>query len=126
MVKITNIGNTCYINSILQIMFHTEFLNFKNLNSKENTKLFSKLIEVAKKSNELEVFNPIQLLNYFRWNDTFKFGMPHDAHEAFLHLLSIIECNEFEGKMIDIMYTPSKPIEQFVKRNITGSKKKLA
>lgn len=116
MVKLINIGNTCYINSILQLFFN--FKNSKPLGNNKASLLFQKIIEIVQDSTNKETFNPKPLLDYLNWNSKFRFGLQHDAHESFMYLIEKLGDNQFRGQTIDFMYTLNETYEVHFNKQI--------
>ena len=101
LVGLMNLGNTCFINSSLQCLFHTkELTNYflqntftKEINIKNSqgskgqiTEGFADLLKEMQSTN-LPKLNPINFLKtFFRINKTLYAGMQHDAQE-FLSIL---------------------------------------
>ena len=102
---LVNLGNTCFLNSILQILFHspTFIINFFNDISKIRPKqdtlayaLFNLLMNIY--SKEKDIFSPSNFLNAFlKKCNLFNLGEQSDSQRFFRNLASILE-NEF-GKL---------------------------
>ena len=102
---LANLGNTCFLNSILQILFHspTFIFNFLNDVSKIRPKqdtlayaLFNLLMNIY--SKEKDIFSPSNFVNVFlKKCNLFNLGEQSDSQRFFRNLASIIE-TEF-GKL---------------------------
>jgi ubiquitin carboxyl-terminal hydrolase 36/42 len=94
-----NLGNTCYLNSVLQCFISIP--GFKNLFKKENevTQTLKDNIHVDLTDNG-EFINhkhlPQKITRYF--GKKFRVFQQHDAHEFFLEFLDTIDIKEFYGK----------------------------
>ncbi len=94
-----NLGNTCYLNSVLQCFINIP--NFKNLLKKENEvseylkeKIHTDLTDDGNYINHKHL--PQQITRYF--SKKFQIFQQHDVHEFFLELLDTIDVKEFYGK----------------------------
>lgn len=106
MVTFTNNGNTCYFNSLMQIMLHIRYVPSKS--NKTSTNWFL-ILNKLKRLNPDYVFNPSLLFDYLKWKKYFSFGAPHDIHEALLQLLEIVGNNSFLGEFLEVNVTREPP-----------------
>lgn len=94
-----NLGNTCFLNSILQILFHSpifiiNFLNDVNkIRPKQDTlayALFNLLMNIY--SKEKDIFSPSNFVNVFlKKCNLFNLGEQSDSQRFFRNLASIFE-----------------------------------
>jgi len=103
MVVLQNLVNTCYFNSILQML-----LNSKNITSENES--WNLIIRKLKNSNNC--INLTSIFSFLNWHNFFKFKQPHDAHEAFLKLIEITKCNSFEINLLEFLITETEPYEK--------------
>mgnify|MGYP001200675267 CR=1 FL=1 len=103
MVVFINYGNTCYLNVILQIFLHVDIL----VKNKQWAHILIKLKQLKKNCP----FKPNLIYNFLKLNKHFKIGQPHDAHEAFLHILDYVDDISFKGVLLYKMETTNKPLE---------------
>ena len=96
-----NLGNSCYINSTLQMLFHNKKLNDIVLQSQSDNSIVKAYIElyqsyIAKNTNTQQIHNLINELNNIIKNDNDKFNVKkqNDSSE-FLGKLMEIFTNEF-------------------------------
>ncbi len=92
-----NLGNTCYFNSVLQVLTH--LFNEEHLAS-ENA-LERKLKGLYKYLNKNKEFNPINILTLFKFkNKYFNNNNQHDASECFSHFIEGFSIQKkFDGKI---------------------------
>lgn len=94
-----NLGNTCYLNSVLQSF--VVIPNFKNFLKKENevSEYLKENIHVDLTNNN-EYINhkhlPQRITRYF--SKKFQLFQQHDAHEFFLEFIDTLDIKEFYGK----------------------------
>lgn len=103
MAVFNNLGNTCYFNVILQMLLHS-----KNISSKN--KSWNSIINKLQITDKCINLKPV--LSFLNWNNYFKFNYPHDCHEAFLKLIDITKCSNFEIKLIEFLITETLPLEK--------------
>jgi ubiquitin C-terminal hydrolase len=93
----TNIGNTCYFNSAIQCFLHIHNISSHIVRNKYKgdclfTKIYEHVVHVYFSTHEVKVFTLEPLLNEFvKIFPRFKIGEPHDAQDALLCIIDILE-----------------------------------
>jgi len=93
----TNIGNTCYFNSAIQILLNIHDISKHILDNKYSgdcnfTKNYENLVHIYFKTRETKVFTNGPLLNEFvKIFPRFKIGEPHDTQDALFCIIDILE-----------------------------------
>ena len=93
----TNIGNTCYFNSAIQCFLHIHDISSHIVRNKYEgdclfTKIYEHVVHVYFSTHEVKVFTLEPLLQEFvKLYPRFKIGEPHDAQDALLCIIDILE-----------------------------------
>ena len=92
-----NLGNTCYFSSALQCLLQIPplsnyFIRNEYTGDCEFTKEYRKVVLLAWKNKDVSVIDPTRLLRLF-WTRFSQFAnrYPHDAQEAFICIIDILE-----------------------------------
>lgn len=92
-----NFGNTCYFNAAIQTFLHIQDITVHILQNKYTgdcifTKIYEHIVYVYFSDREVKVFTLEPLLNEFiKKFPRFKIGEPHDAQDALLCIIDILE-----------------------------------
>ena len=93
----SNLGNTCYFNSAIQVLLHIRDISSRILdNAYEGEctfiKSYEKLVRLYFSTQETKVFSlgPV-LLEFVKLFPRFIIGMPHDTQDALFCLVDILE-----------------------------------
>tara|TARA_Y100000389_G_scaffold205145_2_gene264075 strand:- start:2930 stop:3742 length:813 start_codon:yes stop_codon:yes gene_type:complete len=109
MVVLTNHGNNCYFNVIIQIFVHIFDKNlkkFKNQYQKDLYCIYGKICDL----NCTTKYDPKILFNYYKLNEKFKFDYPNDVHEVLLSIFDTTDCDdEFKGELLQIITSVDVP-----------------
>lgn len=93
----TNIGNTCYFNSAIQCFLHIHDISSHIIHNKYEgsclfTQIYEKIVNTYFSTREVKVFTLEPLLHEFvKLYPRFKIGEPHDAQDALLCIIDILE-----------------------------------
>ena len=93
----SNIGNTCYFNSAIQILLNTYEISRHILENKYTGKCgftlsYEQLVHIYFKTRETKVFTIGPILNEFvKLFPRFKIGEPHDAQDALFCIIDALE-----------------------------------
>tara|TARA_B100000287_G_scaffold304511_1_gene287715 strand:+ start:1483 stop:2289 length:807 start_codon:yes stop_codon:yes gene_type:complete len=93
----TNIGNTCYFNSVIQNLLHIHDISAHILDNKYTgdckfTQAYENLIHIYFKTKETKIFTVEPVLQEFvKVFPRFRIGEPHDAQDAFFCIIDILE-----------------------------------
>ena len=88
-----NLGNTCFLNAVLQCMFHCEPLGADLLNNPDMTGIVERTVRavfaeyIASDASTVDVIAPIDVVNELKRQVGFTFGRQQDAAECLRHLL---------------------------------------
>ena len=93
----TNLGNTCYFNSAVQVLLHIREISSHILNNTYDgdctfTKSYEKIVRIYFSTQETKVFTlgPV-LTEFIKIFPRFKIGMPHDTQDAIFCIIDILE-----------------------------------
>ena len=88
-----NLGNTCYLNAVLQCMFHCEPLGADLFNTPDMTGIIERTVRavfaeyIASDESTVDVIAPIAVVNELRRHVGFTLSRQQDAAECLRHLL---------------------------------------
>ena len=103
---LVNNGNTCYLNSCLQLISqcgnfsHKMFIETKNKNYKEFNELEINILKFLyeKWVTDNKLFNPINIQkSLIKKNSIFEFGSQNDSSESMIFILDLIEHKIFKS-----------------------------
>ena len=97
--KLKNVGNTCFINSILQCLSIPELHEWFKTATKDSL-LFNEYKDIQNMMVEYESIIPNRFVNIVYHQLHFTPGQQGDAHELLLYLLDEMDCPLFKGKQI--------------------------
>ena len=93
----TNLGNTCYFNSAVQVLLHIREISSHILNNTYDgdctfTKSYEKIVRIYFSTQDTKVFTlgPV-LTEFIKIFPRFKIGMPHDTQDAIFCIIDILE-----------------------------------
>jgi uncharacterized UBP type Zn finger protein len=112
-----NLGNYCYLNSILQILYHIEALNIylnhaKKINNIPEADLSLELIKINKSMMENNRVNPrdfiVKMIEIARkkGREEFCFGQQNDANEFFFFMIENIHNSFNKIERFELLKTP--------------------
>ena len=113
MVTFVNNANTCYFNTLLQIVLHSriDYTSQKGLNIN-----WYSILNKLKRVNPDIKYDTTLLYELLKWNNKFRYGKKHDSHEALLYLIDLIDDNNFKGNIIEYMITHDSPFESSIRK----------
>jgi ubiquitin C-terminal hydrolase len=105
---IPNVGATCWFNSLIQCFRACPPDTWKNLKIKDSfTKEFVNCVQLENPTQmSREQLDPRPLLSEFVKKFPSWQGLPNDAQEALLHILDILNLDEFKGEMTQTITYP--------------------
>ena len=109
LTKLSNLGNTCYMNSVLQCITHLpEFNEWCDTATKDSV-LFKEYNDLRKLMWEgHEGISPSRFVEVLHQKLPLERYRQHDAHELLLYLLDDFQCPLFQGKQISHIDTTTK------------------
>lgn len=109
LTKLSNLGNTCYMNAVVQCLSHLPELNDWCERTKRNTMLFKEYNDLRKMMWEgHEGISPERFVAVLHKQLPLERFRQHDAHELLLYLLDDFQCPLFQGKQISHIDTTKK------------------
>ena len=70
-------------------------------------------------------FKPNLIHKYLKLTNLFKVGYPHDAHEAFLHIIDFLDDTSFKGNILHKIVTKGVPLEVNKNKGKASLRKKM-
>ena len=119
---LNNIGNTCYMNSVIQLLMNCpDFLSliYKSENSSDTVKLFKSFIHKYYKGNG-ECVTPVEIKEILSSYRMFEGFSQHDAHECLIYLIDMLceEVKEAKNLFNLKIYTRIRSLEHEEQKNI--------
>jgi ubiquitin C-terminal hydrolase len=109
LTKLNNLGNTCYMNSVVQCLSHLPEFNEWCDTSKKDSILFKEYNDLRKLLWEgHEGISPGRFVNILHKQLPLERFWQHDAHELFLYLLDDFQCPLFQGIQVSHIDTTTK------------------
>lgn len=104
-----NLGNTCYINCILQLLMQCQnFINYveDEIDFKNNSIALKNFILFIKDYKQNKKISPLTIISVITKNNLFKMGIQYDAHEFLIYFLDIIgeEAKKIINKNINCIF----------------------
>jgi ubiquitin C-terminal hydrolase len=109
LTKLSNLGNTCYMNSVVQCLSHLQEFNTWCDTSTKDSVLFKEYNDLRKLMWEgHEGISPTRFVAVLHKQLPLERFRQHDSHELFLYLLDDFQCPLFQGKQVSHIDTTTK------------------